>query len=69
MKLLKLKRSEGAAGGLYVRCVKCGETKAWNDAVAAGWSADLAGKPYSDYVCGKCGQGEEVAELPSGPTV
>jgi hypothetical protein len=56
MKLMRLNPVEVRApsAALIIRCCKCGDARKYGEAVAAGWCADLAGKPFADYVCANC---------------
>lgn len=51
MKLVPLKKQwpDTLAATIRIRCHVTKETKAWNDAVAAGWQADSEGKPFDSY--------------------
>lgn len=42
------------AASVLCTCSQCGAFKAWNDAAAAGWCADLEGTPYHNYYCEDC---------------
>lgn len=49
MDLCPLKLAEGIAGTIVVVCKATNKRLKWNDAVLAGWVADLDGEAFRDY--------------------